>query len=315
MGHYISHKARLLADYDQLITIASKYDAKIIQLLSLLREESVYTDYNVLGKLLRDETTIKKIQALNHHLMLRNDLTIYVYNKCILGIKSEIISLLKAKKIQEAIVFCTQLGEKIIAVGELTQQELMNYGLSDQDHSDFLGVYTKLLTYESIREQVLALLAVGNYSKVLRLLRHYHPKGHARDAMFAAFQRVIEVYKMSTSEYDNDAFIGLLLLNMKNIKTKSIYGIFSPTGTLFGNKLYLIYEMVLKDLGVNLNDLKGNNTIKYTEALNKIMNQDPKMKANFSTLATLAIKAKLLLPNCNAIAESTIQLSNKSVLK
>ncbi|MDP3561636.1 MAG: protein kinase [Legionellaceae bacterium] len=145
---------------------------------------------------------------------------------------------------------------------------------------------------------------LAGYWSTINRLSQYKPTSVFRKDIYQSFQELVKVYGDLNIDYDQDALIGLLLINMKNIKTE--YRFFSPKNFLFGSKLYVICERALSDLGVNLRHLDTKQRAHYTAALSRALNQDPNLRTNNPILAKFADQADVSLPKYKPIV-STIQ--------
>jgi serine/threonine protein kinase len=131
------------------------------------------------------------------------------------------------------------------------------------------------------------------WSTIFRL-KQYKPTSERRMKAYQSFQELVKVYGDSATEYNQDALICLLLINMKNIASEKWF--FSPENLLFGSKLYYICNEALRDLGVNLNKITPEERAHYSSALNTILDTDPNLRANHPILNTLASYAQVSLP-------------------
>ena len=93
-----------------------------------------------------------------------------------------------------------------------------------------------------------------------------------RATMHQSFMYLTNTFKQ-TGTYDQKAFIGLLLLNKKSIASEFYW--LKPNGKLFGDKLYSICEEVLKELGVNTQDITPEKEREYYQALDVLTREKP----------------------------------------
>ncbi|WP_133128241.1 protein kinase domain-containing protein [Legionella nagasakiensis] len=145
----------------------------------------------------------------------------------------------------------------------------------------------------------------ASFLSTLNQLAKYHPKpGTKRAEMHQSFQELVKTFT-DLSTYDDKAFIGLLLLNKKNIASE--YGWLSPRkGVFFGSRLYSICEDALKDLGVDLRHITPEQEQEYYQALANVIHKKPEYLANDYILQSLSEQAGIEgLPRVEPLVSET----------
>ena len=136
---------------------------------------------------------------------------------------------------------------------------------------------------------------VASLLTIMNQLDKYKPAPNSKRSKM--HQSFIELAKTFTdiSTYDDKAFIGLLLLNKKNIASE--YHWLSPRkGKFFGSKLYSICEDAMKDLGVDLQNITPKQEQEYYLALKSLINKRPEFPRNEYILQSLSKQAGINFP-------------------
>lgn len=161
---------------------------------------------------------------------------------------------------------------------------------------------TQLQKNKSARNE--PVIGLACYLSTVNRLSQYKPKDKSNALRHQSFQELIKTYENTALDYDHDAFIGLLLINMEDIKSTYKQPFFSPKGQIFGNNLYKICKTALNDLGIELTQLNSESRSKYTAALTKIINQDPNLRVNIPILKSIAHEAHVALPKCEPMVST-----------
>ena len=124
-------------------------------------------------------------------------------------------------------------------------------------------------------------------------LDNYKPqKGSKRELMFESFRELMKTFQ-ALSTYDENALIGLLLLNKKNIADE--YRLFSPDNLLFGSRFYGVLKEALIALDVDMNSISPVQEKNYYQSLANTINKNPNFLGNEYLLKSLSKQAHITL--------------------
>ena len=136
-----------------------------------------------------------------------------------------------------------------------------------------------------------------------RLAKYNVKPGTKREVQHRSFQELVKVFTDLTT-YNDNALIGLLLLNKMNIASE--YRWLSPRkGMFFGSQLYSICDDALRDLGIDRKSVTPQQEREYYDALATIVNKNPNCFANQYILKSLSKQAGIGFPAIQPMASET----------
>jgi len=235
--------------------------------IRLLRYSRTDADYETLGKLLR----LTDIQAV-----------FYDTNLAICGndsLTSELMENIFAsnKLILSPILAHLVAGREELAVDVLRQQKDA-YSLAE-------------VTYLEKLSQARPSASDDSTAMAIRLITHnqlikYKPAPGTKCADIKLC--LLQFISMNDSAlYNQSAFIGLLLLSQEKIGLD--YRFLSPKGTLFGNRLYIICEDSLRDLGVDSSNISKQAKLEYKSSLASWMTEHHEFAQDTQVVKALKI--------------------------
>ncbi|WP_454780695.1 protein kinase domain-containing protein [Legionella sp. WA2022007384] len=190
-------------------------------------------------------------------------------------------------------------GKSILAVA----LDARDYGLVDallqraQTHQDKQAIGTLLHSKNPEGKTYLAQLQQEHPEKQYSMTKkatYFSALTHINNAtvenapqrvmMHHSFQDLMRSFDTFNADYEDKAFIGLLLLNKKSIEAE--YKYVAPDNPMFGSNLYIAGETALKNLGINAKALSPEQEKEYFSALQKAIDARPEYLANQFLLST-----------------------------